>query len=392
MKDLEFYSGREQTYVKHFFLEKYIERLCYNIFSFRDKIVYVDGFSGPWKNTNEDLADTSFYIASEQLKKIVSGFGSRSGSKKTAACLFIEKRADSFADLEVFCRQLNGINATPVHAEFEDAVDQVLKFVSKDISFVFIDPTGWTGFPLEKITPILQLRGETMINFMFDHVNRFLFDDRPENARSLDELFGAANWQDEYQAAVSQLEDREEAIIEVYTKRLRQAARKNGLPIPFVSSVKIKNPLKERTYFHLVYVTRSWKGIVEFRKVEKTTLFRQEEVRNLVRLRTRSEKSGQNDLFMESVDPAISSNPLIFEKSRKILLARERLENIFALGKRHSMKELYGEVLQIPMVWTEDLRAMLLEMRKAGNLKFLNGEREVFAPGENSMIEVIAQQ
>ena len=33
MRPLEFYRGREQTYVKHFFLEKYLERVAYNILS-----------------------------------------------------------------------------------------------------------------------------------------------------------------------------------------------------------------------------------------------------------------------------------------------------------------------------------------------------------------------
>ncbi len=55
MKPPEFYRGREQTYLKHFFLEKYLERVAWNILSFRDEFVYVDGFSGPWKSEDEAL-------------------------------------------------------------------------------------------------------------------------------------------------------------------------------------------------------------------------------------------------------------------------------------------------------------------------------------------------
>ena len=50
------YVGREQTYIKHFFLERYLERVAYNILSFRDNFVYVDGFSGPWRS--EDKTET----------------------------------------------------------------------------------------------------------------------------------------------------------------------------------------------------------------------------------------------------------------------------------------------------------------------------------------------
>ncbi len=68
MKSPESYRGREQTYIKHFFLEKYLERVAWNIFSFRDEFVYVDGFSGPWKSEDETFEDTSFVIALKQLR------------------------------------------------------------------------------------------------------------------------------------------------------------------------------------------------------------------------------------------------------------------------------------------------------------------------------------
>lgn len=62
---------------------------------------------------------------------------------------------------------------------------------------IFIDPTGWTGYPLQKITPLLKLRGEVLINFMSDHINRFIDDPRPNIAQQFDDLFGGAwfdNW------------------------------------------------------------------------------------------------------------------------------------------------------------------------------------------------------
>jgi hypothetical protein len=49
VKPAEHYRGREQTYLKHFFLERYLERVAYKVGSFAPEFVYVDGFSGPWK-------------------------------------------------------------------------------------------------------------------------------------------------------------------------------------------------------------------------------------------------------------------------------------------------------------------------------------------------------
>jgi len=49
MKSVGYYRGREQTYLKHFFLERYLERVAYVIGYSQPQFVYVDGFSGPWK-------------------------------------------------------------------------------------------------------------------------------------------------------------------------------------------------------------------------------------------------------------------------------------------------------------------------------------------------------
>jgi hypothetical protein len=50
VKSPEYYRGREQTYLKHFFLERYLERVAYNIGWSAPEFVYVDGFSGPWRS------------------------------------------------------------------------------------------------------------------------------------------------------------------------------------------------------------------------------------------------------------------------------------------------------------------------------------------------------
>lgn len=73
MKALDYYRGREQTYLKHFFLEKYLERVAYNIGSSTSAFVYVDGFSGPWQSGDETLEDTSFMIAIRKLRDVRAG-------------------------------------------------------------------------------------------------------------------------------------------------------------------------------------------------------------------------------------------------------------------------------------------------------------------------------
>ena len=77
MPDPSLYVGREQTYVKHFFLKRYLERVAYNIYSFQTDFAYVDGFSGPWKSAAENYKDTSFSLALEQLRAVRTGVKER---------------------------------------------------------------------------------------------------------------------------------------------------------------------------------------------------------------------------------------------------------------------------------------------------------------------------
>jgi hypothetical protein len=68
MVSLEDYAGREQSYVKHIFLERYLEALVFKTASTYTHIVYVDGFAGPWQSANEQFEDTSFGIALNALR------------------------------------------------------------------------------------------------------------------------------------------------------------------------------------------------------------------------------------------------------------------------------------------------------------------------------------
>jgi len=63
------YTGREQAYVKHTFLENYLEGLFFKTASIYNHIVYVDGFCGPWQSANEQFEDTSFGIALNRLRR-----------------------------------------------------------------------------------------------------------------------------------------------------------------------------------------------------------------------------------------------------------------------------------------------------------------------------------
>lgn len=70
--DAKNYVGREQTFVKHYTLVHYLERLAFKLGMSRDNLTinYVDGFSGPWKSASEKYEDTSPDLAVRYLLKV----------------------------------------------------------------------------------------------------------------------------------------------------------------------------------------------------------------------------------------------------------------------------------------------------------------------------------
>ena len=98
MVALSDYAGREQSYVKHVFLERYLERLAHKIASSHPHIVYVDGFAGPWQSANEKFEDTSFGIALNALRRAKASWKERNRDVKMSAFL-VERDADAYKQL-----------------------------------------------------------------------------------------------------------------------------------------------------------------------------------------------------------------------------------------------------------------------------------------------------
>ncbi|TQV70257.1 three-Cys-motif partner protein TcmP [Denitrobaculum tricleocarpae] len=356
------YIDREQTYVKHFVLEKYLERVAYNIFSFQTDFTYVDGFSGPWKSENERYEDTSFFIAIAQLRAVRSNIKDSRNKDVNFRCMFIEKAPKAFQELEETVRNIQDVPIELIHGSFEDNVSRISEFAKTSFSLIFIDPTGWQGFSLEKITPLLNLRGEVLINFMSNFIVRFLEDPRPEIASSFDNLFGK-NWFSEWSQLHSSGLSREAAAIEVYTQRLKRVGN-----FKHVTSTRILKPKADRSYFYLIYATQHWKGVQEFRSVEKKAIYEQERLRNAAKYTAEVAKTGQKSLFGEAVMEASNKT---YEAERETQLEHAESKLTEAL-RRHpegiKYEKLIGIILETPLVWESDLKKWLSDLKQSNKV------------------------
>ena len=188
--------GREQTLVKHFILRKYLSRFAPIVLSHWNSISYVDCFSGPWNACTDDLRDTSFSIALEELRR-ARDHHADSRRQVGLRCFFLERNADAYARLKAYADAVDDAEVETRNAILEESVDAILDLVRREgrqtFPFIFIDPTGWTGFAMDTIAPLLSVEpGEVLINLMTKDVRRFIESPEQQTQASFDRLFRAA--------------------------------------------------------------------------------------------------------------------------------------------------------------------------------------------------------
>lgn len=166
------YTGREQSYVKHVFLEGYLERLVHKTGSTYPHVVYVDGFAGPWQSANEKFDDTSFGIALAALRSAKASWRKRGRHVKMSAFL-VERDPEAYRKLEKVGVGYPDIEIKTYPADFLSVLPEILKEIPENaFAFFLIDPKGWR-IPLGALAQMLaRTRSEVIFNFMFDFINR----------------------------------------------------------------------------------------------------------------------------------------------------------------------------------------------------------------------------
>ncbi len=369
------YEGREQTFVKHEVLRLYLQRLAFKVGNFKPgtTLNYIDGFSGPWDAVTDDHGDSSPAIAMRELAKAREGLATLPVPKDmTVRAMFVENDRGAFERLTHLCASAP-MEAHTFPGDFEQHVADAVRFAghgAHPFAFVFIDPTGWTGFSLRRITPLLQVRpSEVLINFMLKDIARFIDDEDSAIAESFEELFG----QDavSYRARWRHLSglDREDEIVRAYCDRVRDT----GGFVHCVSTV-IVNPTADRTHYHLVFATRSLHGLTTFREIERQVTPVQQTARAQAKQRKRQDRTSQLDLFAPT---EMDTNYFDWLCTRYRQKARARLEaSLPAAGGKVSYDALLPVVLAWPMTSDTELKAWLGDLVSVGRIELRLGPRE----------------
>ena len=359
MNDESLYDGREQTLVKHFMLRTYLLRLALIVGPWSKAINYIDCLSGPWNVRGENYEDSSFGIATTELRKVRKKLAERS-MNLGLRCFFLEQDPSAYAKLETFAKTLSDIHVETKNKRLENAVGDIVAFhrrAATAFPFVFIDPTGWTGFPLSVIRPLLQLKpGEVLINFMTWHARRFIGTE--QERENFDALYGDGSWRGEL-AGLSG-DQRDDAMVRLYAERVQKAG-----DYSYVCYTPVLHREEDNTYFHLIYASRHEKGVEVFKDAERQAVSVMERKRGEAQ-QARRTADGQSLLFGSEQ----MHDPAYYSGLRGVYLDRAKRE-VQAAFERQSLRD-YDEAWRLamkhPLVWERDLKEWIAVWRKEGRM------------------------
>lgn len=287
----EYRGGREHAYIKHRLLETYLYKLLMILGQHHPTISYVDCLAGPWQEASEDLSDTSIGRSLITMKNCLESLHGMNHNVRFRA-LFVEKDARKYRRLKEYLDALETpIETESYHGEFDKVRHKILDWCGLSFTFFFVDPLGWKSIvDIPTLEPFLQRpNSEFLINFMFEFILRA--HQIPLHEEDMIKLFGQVP-----ETEGMTPEQKEAHLVRLYRENLKRVQPMQGRK-PRSVTVPIQRPDKDRTIYHLVYLTRHPLGIVKFMEASESLDFVQKAVRIQAKHDKKIETTGQGELF-----------------------------------------------------------------------------------------------
>ncbi len=366
----EVYEGREQALVKHALLKGYLEKLVLIIgmsakHARKAEICFVDCFAGPWGSQDESLDGTSISLSLKTLEDCKSKLASLNVDARMRA-LYIERDPSAFERLSAFlARQTSpGVERDCRNGNFVDLRTNILQWCGGDaFVFFFVDPKGWKDILIENMRPLLtRPRSEFLINFAYNFINR---------------TAAMKEWQDEMVRLLGGPVDlagltpgqREDALVNAYRQGLKGcvpvSARGYRARTAYVS---VLDPVRQRTKYHLIYLTSHPTGIVEFMEISEKVELVQTRVRHAKQIDTRVERTGMADMFATESAPDVGDRRSDPEEVDQFWI------RYLAGGERRVAVSEFADILESTNWLPGELQASLVRLVKNGAIKNLDAD------------------
>jgi len=359
---------KPHTEAKHIILRKYLYAWLPIISRYNGRVIYVDGFAGPGEYIGNK--DGSPVIA---IKAVIE-HKLRPLMKAEFRFLFIEIYKDRCNHLEQVLSRLKippdvKIDIKIKCGEFHKELGQLLDKIEKDNltlapTFVFIDPFGFSGVPIDLIKRIMSKpKCEVLITFMYEDIIRWL--KVPSNATHLDALFGSEDWRKIDENKELSTEERVYEFHNLYQSQLKECAK-----IKFIRSFMMVNKYNKPDYF-LFFGTNNILGLEKMKEAM-----------------WKVDKLGSYNFSDATYDP---NQAVLFERTPDFLKLKKEILNKFK-GKKVAIEDLENFVIQKTAFLRGHIRKNILgkmEYVECPEIKVFPPKRRKFTYPEGTIIEFL---
>lgn len=275
--EFELYRDREQSFIKHQFLTKYLQAAAYKTLQGHSPTFnFVDAFAGPWRVSDDaKYSDASFDQAINTLDAVRSDLARRGvGGLKIRFC-FCEQRRDAVTRLREYAASKGRFEIHVFEGAFEDNLSAIAAKLTDGFTFTFIDPTGWDIRNQEVFRFLRDRKGEFMLNFMSDHINRHA--EYAEVAASFSRFLADAQWSDEFARLPAEWSNERKML------HLMKGAMRANKVAAYLPDFTIMVPRHERVKMRLILGTHSSAGLEVFRDVQEKVERQEIEMRHTLR-------------------------------------------------------------------------------------------------------------
>ena len=359
-KELDRYLGREQSYIKHLFLTQYLQAAAYKTLQGHSLTFnFVDAFAGPWRVSDEEnYSDASFDQSLRTLEAVRANLG-RSGiaGLKIRFC-FCERRAQAVAKLRSYAEQKGRFEFHVFHGSFEDHLDNIAAACRDGFTFTFIDPTGWNI----RSEPVLEFlrdqKGEFLLNFMAEHVNRHA--EYPRVAASFGRFLADPDWEADFNTLPSHWGNERRVMY-----LLKEKMKATGAAT-YLRDLPIKKPREDRVKMRLVLGTHSAKGLEVFRDVQEKV----ERAENRTRHQIRGSIGQQDSLFSDDEVAAMQQDVAGIGCPRFQREAETRVKEFLASRPFATFSAVATDVLEAIPIRLTQFKNLVNAMKKQGFIAF----------------------
>jgi three-Cys-motif partner protein len=358
--DLDLYRDREQSFIKHQFLTRYLQAAAYKTMQGHSPTFnFVDAFAGPWQVSDDaKYSDASFDQAINTLEAVRADLGKNGVAGLKVRFCFCEQHRDRVARLREYSASKGNFEIHVFEGAFEDNLNAIAAKLTDGFTFTFIDPTGWNIRNEEVFRFLRNQDGEFMLNFMSDHINRHA--EYHEVEASFGRFLADADWADEFVRLPADWGNERKML------HLMKAAMRANDVATYLPDFSIMVPRRERVKMRLILGTHSSKGLEVFRDVQEKVEKQELEMR----LNLREGDSPQVSLFSAADIAAIQQE----QKGVGCKANRDRAEAMivdFLQGRAYAFP---GPTFNIAMenvpIRRTHLNKLLMDIRERGVVRF----------------------